>query len=57
MALVSSIAVPTNNTDVAGSNQISEMTIELVRNRLLYPTCPDLQVLPAEQARRHFEVS
>lgn len=44
-------------TDSAGAIEVTEATISLVRNQLLHPTRPELQVLASDQSRRSIDVS
>lgn len=43
--------------DAQRSIEINDAATSLVRNHLLHPTRPELQVLAADQSRRRFDVS
>jgi hypothetical protein len=41
---------------ILGMAAVQEATVELVRNGLLQPTCPDLQVIESDLIQRRFAV-
>lgn len=45
------------NADQSGAIEVSEAAISLVRNRLLHPVRPELQVSASDQIRRRVDVS
>ena len=46
----------TSTADDVGAIEVSEAAISLVRNRLLHPIRPELQISATDQARRRIEV-